>query len=173
MSCPITSGITALDCLDGKGGNEALYVTEVENLNTITVDATGLITAITLDTGKQFWEIKCEKEDIQAMVTETTNATNGTTSYVHQVTYSSNKLSVTKRQFFKLLSLNRLMVMVKDNNGQYMLYGRTGGYTSYAADTGKAYADKNGYTATFTSNEPEDKLYVTGALVPSLLTPAP
>jgi len=152
MSCPIISGHTTLDCLDGVGGIETIYITEVENLNTFTVTA-GTVTAMTLDTGKQFWAYVVDKEDAMFEETGTTDPVKGTSSYAQTGTWNIRKQSATKRNQIRLLQQNRLMVITKDNNGLYKLYGKTGGFLTTAVDSsGKLFGDANGYALTFDSN---------------------
>jgi hypothetical protein len=172
MACPISAGLSALDCLDGKGGISTFYVTEFENQNTSTITA-GTISAMALDTGKKFWEIKVEKEMAHAEEAETTSPENNTNAYVQTFTFDVNKISATNRTLLTTLAKNRLMLMYKDNNGNYVMFGWTGGYLSFSTASGTKFGDKNGYNAVFTSSEPESAYFVDSGIVSSLLTPAP
>lgn len=174
MACVINSGIT-LDCLDGKGGVTNIYITEVENLDTFTADTSGNVTTMTLDSGKQFFTFNVEKEDAQFGETMTGTAMEtGTFSYAQSLTFSIKKLTANKRHLLKLLAQNRLMVIIEDRNGNYLLMGKTGArLTSVDANTGKLLGDANGYNAvTITSNEPEPMYFVASNLIATLTSPA-
>lgn len=173
MACLINSGIT-LDCLDGKGGVQAVYITELENLSTFTADTSGNVSAMTLDSGKQFFTFELEKEDAQFGETLTGSVENGTFSYAQSLTFSIKKLSANKRHLLKLIAQNRVMVIILDRNGNYLLMGKTGArLTSTDANTGKLFGDANGYNAiTITSNEPEPMYFVASNLIATLTVPA-
>ena len=60
MSCALTSGFT-LPCRDGVGGVKTIYITELANFASATI-ASGVVTALTLDTGKKFWTYELTEE---------------------------------------------------------------------------------------------------------------
>lgn len=173
MACVINSGVT-LDCLDGVGGVDTIYITEYENLNTFTADTSGQVTTFTLTTGKKFWTFNLEKEDAQ-LAEAFSMAEGGSGVYAQTLTFSIKKLSYEKRHLLKLVANNRLLVIVKDANGNYLLMGKYKGakLTGIDANTGKALGDANGYNAvTITSNEPVPMYFVQSSLMTALTTPA-
>lgn len=171
-ACPIPAGI-ALDCYDGKGGIETAYVAVVGDLATFTANTSGTITAMTLSSGKQFFTFALDKENATLNSTLTNSQENGSFFYAQELSFTVKKMTVDKRYTLKLLAQNRLMIIVKDNNGKYWLMGKTGAILATSADTtGKAYGDLNGYTLTFNSNEPDDIYEVTSSLIATLTVPA-
>jgi hypothetical protein len=173
MACVINSGVS-LDCLDGVGGVDTIYITEYENLNTFTADTSGQVTTFTLTSGKKFWTFNVEKEDAQ-LAEAFTLGESGAPVYAQSLTFSVKKLSYEKRHLLRLVSQNRLLVIVKDANGNYLLMGKYKGakLTATDANTGKALGDANGYNAiTITSNEPVPMYFVQSSLITALTTPA-
>jgi hypothetical protein len=74
----------------------------------------------------------------------------------------------------KLIAQNRLMIIVKDNNGTYWVMGEARGVdaTDIKITSGKAFGDMSGSTITFTGKEPDFDNQLTASLITSLLSPA-
>jgi hypothetical protein len=160
MACAIDSIIT-LDCNDGVGGIEWVAVTEVDNIATFTADSSGNVSALTLSGGKYFYKISLIKEKGSVTVTGNDSTSTSASSWSQVLTFTTNKMSANQRRFFQLLAYNRLCVIVKDRNGNYLLIGKTGAtLTQNEATTGTAFGDFNGRTITITSNEPLPEYYV-------------
>jgi hypothetical protein len=171
MSCVINSTI-AKDCRGSVGGLAwvALASAEIDE-NSTTIDSSGNVTALALEGGAKFYKINLEKEKGIASSPYTGSAPNGTGFYAHSIVFTIEKLSANKRKFLDTARKARLKVLVKDNNGNYLLYCYTGGtLESYNPTTGTAFADFNGYDAvTINSNEPEDKYFVDPDLIAAIL----
>ena len=172
MTCALTKGFT-LDCRDSNGGIKKIYVTEHSNKNTLT-ETSGVITAFTLNTGKQFWTY--ELPDNTAQLTENiqANTQNGTVVYSQELQLVLHKLQTSVRNELKLLAQNRLMIIVLDTNGVYWLLGKTtGGWlTGGSSVSGQAKADMSGYNMTFIAEEPEPMTEVSSGLISTLTAPA-
>lgn len=168
MASAITSGYTR-DAADSRGGVKAVYITELTNKKTLTASA-GVITAFTLNTGKQFWKFQQElnapssKEDLQA------NRQSGTTFYTQEVAIQIQKLSAANRNHIKLLAVHDVMVIVEDRNGKYWLYGENNGLRASAGGLtpGTNGGDFNGVNLTFTGEENEPAQEVTSSLMAGL-----
>jgi hypothetical protein len=154
MPCNIIEGIT-LDCRQGAGGVKKIYLTEFANVSTIT-SSSGSVSAITMVSGKKFWTIELELEDAQFNENATVSIENGTTFYEQTLTFSVYKMTAKNRNIVRLLTQNRLMVIVQDADDVYHLAGETRALhlTASATSTGKAMGDKNGYLITLTGKEP-------------------
>ena len=85
MPCLLTEGIS-LDCRQGAGGLDKIYLTEWANVASIT-SASGTISAIGMSSGKKFWEVQLEMEDAQFNEDATVSIENGTTFYEQTLTF--------------------------------------------------------------------------------------
>ena len=154
MACNIIEGIS-LDCRQGAGGIKKLYLTEFANVSSIT-SSSGSVSAITMSAGKKFWTVEVELEDAQFDENATVSIENGTTFYEQTLTFSVYKMTAKNRNIVRLLTQNRLMVIVQDADDVYHLAGETRAMhlTAGTSSTGKAMGDKNGYSITLTGKEP-------------------
>ena len=59
MACAIVSGY-ALDCKDTVGGIKTVYITELANVSSVTENASGYVTAITMSGSKKFFTYALE-----------------------------------------------------------------------------------------------------------------
>ena len=123
MRCIIVEGVT-LDCRQGAGGVDKIYLTEWANVASVT-SASGSISAIGMNSGKKFWEVQLEMEDAQFNEDATVSIENGTTFYAQTLTFSVYKMTAKNRNIVRLLTQNRLAVIVKDMDGVFRLAGET------------------------------------------------
>lgn len=172
MACVIVEGYT-LDCRQGAGGVANIYLTEFANLSQSgTTASSGVVTAIAVTSGKKFWSFEVDMEDAEFKETPTVSIENGTTFYLQELTFSVYKWTAKNRNIVRLLTQNRLAVVVKSVDGTYYLAGQTRAMhlTAAPTTTGKASGDKNGYTITLTGKEPEPaNTFTNGTLITSLL----
>ena len=159
MSCEITSGF-ALGCRDNTGGIKNLYI--LSGSITSTTGTEGLITAIT--GSGTFYKFELFRQTSNYSETISSTPENGTVFYEQSVTAVFFKLQSATRNKVKVLAQNPdlKIVVVQTNNssgnvGEYFLIGEDTGaqLLSSAGATGTAFGDLNGYTLTFTSQEPE------------------
>jgi hypothetical protein len=161
MSCSITSGIT-LDCKDSQGGIEYLYIADLPQYDTIDTDPDGALLSLT-DSGGQAVNIDFYKFEVPKQTssfTETINSSieNGTVFYTQEAVMIFNKLDAAKRDQIKLLAQNpKLLVVVKDANGEFHTIGLTRGAELSAGtrQTGTAFGDRNGGEVTLQGLEPD------------------
>ena len=155
MACDITSGFV-LGCRDNTGGIKNLYILSGSVTRTSGTD--GLITGIT-GSGTFFkFELFRQTSDF----IETINATpeNGTVFYDQAVNAVFFKLQSSTRNKVKVLAQNPdLRLVVETNNsgsGQFFYIGANNGaqLLSGTGATGTAFGDLNGYTLTFSAQEP-------------------
>ena len=171
MSCALTSDYS-FGCDVGIGGTKELYLIELENISSVT-ESSGTLTAITKASGKIFRKYQLVQETANFGEDITGNRQNGTLFYPQRGTIVINKQNVAVRNEILLLAKNRLVVVIKDNNLTYRLYGREYGLMvqTGAAETGTAWGDRNGYTLNFTGNELELAPFVQESVIATLQTP--
>lgn len=165
MSCEITSGF-ALGCRDNTGGIKNIYI--LSGSITSTAGTTGLITSIT--GSGIFYKYELFRQTSNLTETLTSTPENGTVFYEQSVTAVFFKLQSATRNQIKILAQNPdLKIVVQTNNsvsgvGEYFLIGEDTGaqLLSSAGATGTAFGDLNGYTLTFTSQEPEPASEIDG-----------
>jgi hypothetical protein len=156
MACNLTSAI-AISCIDSIGGVKAAYIGVDVVIASTSYDANNQITGLTGTTGS-FYQYELPKDT--ASFTETFNIsnTNGTAFYDQALTINLQKLSADKRNQLLLLSRNRdIKVIFQDNNDNYWLMGKDrGGVISAGTSvTGTAPGDANQYSITISAQEPD------------------
>lgn len=156
MACKINSAI-ALDCIDSLGGIREVYVGTDVDLGIVRYNSIGEITGLPYITGT-FYKYELPKDT--ASFTETFNIsnTNGSAFYDQAITINLHKLNAFKRKQLLLLSKNRnIKVILQDNNLNYWLIGKDDGAILSAGTsvTGTAVGDANQYSLTISAQEKE------------------
>lgn len=171
MSCALTQSYQ-FACDTGIGGLKECYFIELENIVSYT-ESSGTLTAITKVTGTVFRKYQLVLETANFSEAITGNRQNGTLFYGQTGVVIINKQQVAVRNEIMLLAKNRLVAVVKDNNGTYRLYGREFGLMlqTGTADSGTAWGDRNGYTLNFTGNELQLAPFVSESVITTLQTP--
>lgn len=172
MACTIIEG-RQIDCRDSIGGIAEIYVAEFANVPQANITASsGSITALSCSSGKKFYTYQMEKENASFEEKVVSSRENGTLYYEQTLTFNFKKQSAALRNDLHILAQNRLMFIVKDNNGLFRLMGQVNGADigDSSATTGKAFGDLNGYNLTFTAMEKEPASYVSQALVTGVLS---
>lgn len=179
MSCTslLTQGFT-LDCADGLGGIEEILIANVESVTAFT-EASGTVSAITQAVSTSFYRYELEEEDADYLTTENKEKANGTLFYTTVLNFTIDKLSAAKNEELRLMSAARNLVVIwKNNDGTYQSIGldkvnslpggakKIGG-TNQAA-SGKAFADKSGYTVGITAMESHYPYFIESTVVDGL-----
>jgi hypothetical protein len=169
-SCALTQDYS-FGCDVGTGGTKELYLIELNNVSSVT-ESSGTLTAITKAAGKIFRKYQLVLETANFEENIVGNRANGTIFYDQKGTIVLNKQQVAVRNEILLLAKNYLIVVIKDNNDTYRLYGRQYGLRmeTGTASTGVAWGDRNGYTLNFTGKEPELAPFVDDAVIATLQT---
>ena len=173
MSCDITSGFT-LGCRDNTGGIKNLYILS-GSITSVTDASEGLISGIT-GSGEFFqYELFRQTSDFSEAISATPE--NGTVFYEQSVNAVFFKLQSSTRNQVRVLAKNPdLKIIVETNNGsedgvgKYWLLGEQNGVQllSGTGTTGTAFGDLNGYSLTFTGQEPEPASEISGSLADAL-----
>ena len=173
MSCDITSGFT-LGCRDNTGGIKNLYILS-GSITSVTDASEGLIESIS-GSGEFFqYELFRQTSDFSEAISATPE--NGTVFYEQSVNAVFFKLQSSTRNQVRVLAKNPdLKIIVETNNGsedgvgKYWLLGEENGVQllSGTGATGTAFGDLNGYSLTFTGQEPEPASEISGSLAGAL-----
>jgi len=172
MACDITSGF-ALGCRDNSGGIKAIYI------------LSGSISSIT-DTSNEISDITGTgifyQFDLQRGTSDFTETINGSTEnqtvfYEATVNAAFAKLQTSTRNQVKILAQNPdLKIVVETNNDsdseKFIYVGRKNGAVLNAGQgqSGTALGDANGYTLTFTAQEPQPADFISGSSLSGALT---
>jgi hypothetical protein len=168
-TCDITSGFT-LGCRDNSGGIKNLYILS-GSISSVADESEGLINSIS-GSGEFFqFELFRQTSDFSEAISSTPE--NGTVFYEQTVNATFFKLQSATRNQVRVLAKNPdLKIIVETNNGsvdgvgRYWLLGEENGVQllSGTGQTGTAFGDLNGYTLTFTGQEPEPASEISGSL---------
>lgn len=171
MPCALTAGYT-IDCRDAVGGIDAVYFGEFANMTI--VDASGTVTGITKASGKRFWKFDVPTKSTANATSNPVGSTeNGTLFFEQSIDMPVNKRDATTRNIITTLAKNKLIIITKDKDGTYRMYGKGYGLFLGAStgQTGAAPGDANGYMLKFEGQEKEDFFVVTSAIGDVLETP--
>ena len=168
-TCDITSGFT-LGCRDNTGGIANLYILS-GSITSVTDASEGLISGITGSGEFYKFELFRQTSDFTEAITSTPE--NGTVFYEQTLNAVFFKLQSSTRNQVKVLAQNpNLKIIVETNNGtvdgvgRYWLLGEDRGMQllSGTGATGTAFGDLNGYSLTFTGQEPNPASEISGSL---------
>tara|TARA_R110002153_G_scaffold229388_4_gene382489 strand:+ start:175 stop:717 length:543 start_codon:yes stop_codon:yes gene_type:complete len=172
-TCDITSGFT-LGCRDSVGGITNLYILS-GSIDSVVDVSEGLISTISGSGEFYKFELFRQTSDFSEGITSTPE--NGTVFYEQTLNAVFFKLQSSTRNQVKVLAQNpNLKVIVETNNGsvdgvgRYWLLGEDRGMQllSGTGATGTAFGDLNGYSLTFTGQEPNPASEISGSLAGAL-----
>ena len=167
-TCDITSGFT-LGCRDNTGGIANLYILS-GSVDSVTDASEGLISELSGSGTFYKFELFRQTSDFTEAITSTPE--NGTVFYEQTLNAVFFKLQSSTRNQVKVLAQNpNLKVIVETNNGtvdgvgRYWYLGeeRCMQLLSGTGATGTAFGDLNGYTLTFTGQEPNPASEISGS----------
>ena len=175
MACDITAGFT-LGCRDNSGGIKNLYILS-GSINTVTGADAGLITGLTGSGEFYKFELFRQTSDFSEAISSTPE--NGTVFYDQTLNATFFKLQSATRNQVRVLAKNPdLKIVVETNNGstdgigKFFLMGQENGaqLLSGTAQTGTAFGDLNGYSLTFSGQEPEPASEISGSDLAGVLS---
>lgn len=170
--CSLTQDII-IDCKDSMGGLKEVYFIEFDNVSAVT-ESSGVVTAITVASGKKFRKYQVPKETTFWTQTLNSSIQNGTINYSQELTVIVNKMQANTRNELQLLAMNRLLAVVLDMNNKYWLLGKDNALDATGGEdgSGTAAGDRNGFSRTFSATERFMAPEVQASLITSLLAPA-
>ncbi len=168
MACDITSGFT-LGCRDNTGGVRNIYILS-GSVTSVTDASEGLISDISGSGIFYKFELFRQTSDFTETITATPE--NGTIVYDQSLNAVFFKLQSSTRNQVKVLAQNPdIKVVVETNNGsddgvgKFFYLGQENGVQllSGTGATGTAFSDRNGYTLTFSGQEPFPASEISGS----------
>lgn len=155
MACLITIAGITLDCESSLGGIKQVWITQYDNVKSITVDdETNQISAITLEADAKWYNYQFRKGTGSLTSTLNVDETAGTNYVSNELALVFTKMETKKRIEIAALSIGQLVVVVEDSNGKYWFLGKDD-YVSASAGTGvtgTAKGDQNAYTLTLATD---------------------
>lgn len=194
MSTCIFTGGLDLGCRNGIGGIRTVYLTNFSNIDPLTgitlgntynilsgdgqtrnatIDINDIVTNVTNSTGGtvNFYEWKFRRETGEFKETIQSNIQSGTLYYEPSLTLFFERYQSYIRNRVQLIAQTQVTAIVEDKLGNFWLLGKTAGLDllNGEASMGKAAGDANGYTMTFTGQEPQTAIQVDPSLIASLI----
>lgn len=148
----------AKTCDPNVGGIKTVYVASVDDVASITINTgTSMVSAITMESGKTFKEYYFRKNT--GSMTSTLNVTDEGGNYIStELSLRFSRMETVKRIEMRALSLNDMIVLVKDANGLIWLLGDKDEPVTASAgggETGTNREDSNAYTLTLSVESTE------------------
>jgi len=144
MGCLLNAGVTK-DCAHAFGGLKEVYIGNFSEVESMTYDAEGQVTGITMtSTGATFYDFEFVKDTAQALEELVEN---GASSYINQtINLQLNGITQAKKEVLDTLSLATVCVIVKKTDDVYWVFGeptQSAGLeaTALTIDTGTAQSD--------------------------------
>lgn len=167
-----------LACKDVVGGIKQVFLVDFGTLGTATI-SNGIITSFTGTTWQAYqYDVKSASNLEQTI---TSSSDSGTTFYEQTLTLILTKMDKNTQVELQKVISSRPHVFIQDNNEQYFSMGMTRGCDiNGTISTGTNLGDLNGYSLTFTAQEPLMAQFVTagvitskiaGGLTPTQITP--
>ena len=151
MACSITMTGIAAECKDSIGGIKAAYIAEHADVRSLNEEM-GVITAITMATGKTLKPFVFRKETGNFTSTINSDDAAGTTFVQSEIVLQFTKQETAKRLEIAALMVGNCAVIIEDGNGKYWFFGEDFPVvlTAGSAASGTAMGDFNGYNITLT-----------------------
>lgn len=149
------SGI-ALDC-GNVGGIKKVYIANVADVSSIAYDASGEVSALTMETGKTFKSYSFRKGNASFTVTGARDDKNGTYFAKTDINVQFNKMEKSKRTEMVQLVSASAYVIILDNNGIYWFVGKDSyvSVTTGNGQSGATMAEGNFYNVVLSSETAE------------------
>lgn len=141
-------------CLDAQGGVRKFYITEHQNIASYT-EVSGVITALTMESGKVFWLYEQELNVANGEEVITVNRQNGTNFVAQTFNARMNKRGASLSYGLRAHSQNRVAIIEVEQTGTMFLYGLVNGLTldPSSSPTGTNSGDHNGYNLVWKGEE--------------------
>ena len=174
MACALTSGFTPKACKT-VGGVKSFLIIEHAAVTAVTKTA-GVVTAITKTSPFIFREYKQKAEVANYKQTASMDAKAGTYAFDIEASLEQSSLDQASATENFLLLKNTVMIVTKDNDGNFWLLGEEYGadVTTGTEDWGVALGDSRSYTLNFIAQEkfgPRPLASVTYAGLSTIFTP--
>ena len=176
MACNTVTlnGINA-KCDTSAGGIKRVLIAQKDDVTIGETNAQGVITEITMATGKTFVQWLFRKNTGSYTTSLTSDPAIGTQAVTTDLNLQFTKAEATKRLEIQSAINAAAVVIIEDMYGQYILLGKDNevSVTAVNQQSGTAVTDLNGYTLTFQDVSLELPHFVDASIIPSLLTAQP
>jgi len=160
MTCILDSGI-GVECDDSNGGIEAgsILIAQRDTIEDDWAATDGEITTLNQVSGTYFYRFFTNNDSADFVSTETHDPAAGTAFDETVISFNLAKMSNTKNVTYKLLTRKSCVLIAKDLNGIFHIFGLERGADKIgsSAMSGRAMGDQNGYTVVF--NDKSRNLY--------------
>ena len=171
MACNTVTlnGINA-KCDTSAGGIKRVLIAQKDDVDIKTVDENGVITEITMATGKTFVQWLFRKNTGSYTTSLTSDPAIGTQAVTTDLNLQFTKAEATKRLEIQSAINAAAVVIIEDMYGQYILLGKDNevSVTAVNQQSGTAVTDLNGYTLTFQDVSLELPHFVDASIISSL-----
>ena len=170
-------GSITLNSIDARcdasiGGIKRILIAQKDDVTNVAVnDTTGVITAITMASGKKFQQWLFRRNTGSYTSTSTSDATIGNNSVTTEVNLQFSKAEAEKRLNIQSAINANAVVIVEDAYGQfiYLGYDNEVTITNAVMQSGTATADLSGFTLTFTDESAELPHFVDGSIINGII----
>jgi hypothetical protein len=173
MACNTVTlnGINA-KCDTSAGGIKRILIAQRDDVTIGTPDNQGIITEITVASGKYFVQWLFRKNTANYTTTLTSDPAIGTQALTTDLNLQFTKAEAIKRLEIQSAINASAVIIIEDMYGQYILLGKDNDVTVTAVNqqSGTAITDLNGYTLTFQDVSLELPHFVDASIIPALLT---
>lgn len=165
----ILSGYTK-SCRDAQGGVRKFWITEKANISAYT-EASGVLTGITMASGKVFWEYEQELNSASYNEDPQTNRQNGALFYAITFNAVLLKRSAALSYQIRALAVQDVVIITLEQTGTMFISGLANGLAldPSTSPTGTASADRNGYELVFKGEEPMSAPTITQAQLDDII----
>lgn len=158
-------------CDTSAGGIKRVLIAQKDDVTIGAPDAQGVITTITLASGKYFVQWLFRKNTGNYTTSLTSDPAIGTQAVTTDLNLQFTKAEATKRLEIQSAINAAAVVIIEDMYGQYILLGKDNevSVTAVNQQSGTAVTDLNGYTLTFQDTSLELPHFVDPSIISGLL----
>lgn len=170
MACSTTLAGIARDCAVNAGGILRVLIASYVDVASLT-ETSNVITTITMETSKKFYEFYQKKGVASYTGTPSFNEDGDYTGEDGTLALVFSRMDTTKRMQVDALSKQDLAVIFEDANHTWWYLGKDNPVTRSGGDTttGTAQTDRNGYAVELHSNDLSSPTEVDDSIIAGLL----
>jgi hypothetical protein len=169
--CLINEGVDK-DCKYSFGGLSAIYLANTSDIQTYNLDSDGMITGITMVSGKTFYDFKFERGT--GSFTNELQVSNGNRYFNQSVSMTLSGLNQAKLNVMERTGLANIVAICKDRRGKAFVLGLNAAgdgleASVLSANSGAAEGDMYGISVTLTGTSDEIGNEVDTSILAALL----
>lgn len=169
-NCPAIAQAYSKQCRDAQGGVLKFYITEHANISSYT-EASGVLTAITMVSGKKFWLYEQETESANYTDNPTPSSVNGTNFFEQTFNAVLLKRSAAISYSLRALSQQNVCIIAVEQTGTMFILGIKNGMVMNPSvgTSGTAMGDRNGYELAWLGKEPHSSYTISQAILDTII----